>query len=414
MYEVLVISKLLTQKDLSNIIRYNVNSNDFYSCKSIFDFIEYNYKKFNKLPSIITIESEFNNFKYNNDVPDSFEFLCYKLKEGRAKRLLYELIDKNINDKFNNLKPFEFISFMLDELNNIYDNTNINYNYLDYANDYNDRIETYKDTKEHKDSINIPAPFETLNKLVTFSKGDYFLFNAFTNKGKSWVISLFGLNAYLKGFNVLYYSPEMTAIQQAYRFDTLLTNISNQSIKKGMLSEDEELTYINSITKLKDNKNKLIVKTVEHLNVGLTVDCIIKDLESNKFDIVVIDGFNLINHKRLDNTRNSLTNTSRMLRRIFIKYNVLGIVVHQVSRKDEQYNNMIDSDGERLISPPELHQFSETISLIQDPTIIITYDRIDFMGQLKIVKAKEPIDEDNNTIDLFVDYNVGIIRERDI
>jgi replicative DNA helicase len=412
MYEVLLISKILNDKDFSNVYRYNISNKDFYTCGSIYDYVEYNYKKFNCMPSIATVEQEFNQFKFTEEVSDSYKFLCYKLKEIRAKRSLYDLIDKKINDKFNNLTPFDFMEYMLNEINTINYDTDINYNFLDYANDYEDRIDNYKNTKINKESINIPSPFETLNKLVTFSKGDYFLFNAFTNKGKSWVISLFGLNAYLKGFNVLYYSPEMTAIQQAYRFDTLLTNINNQNIKQGLLSTEEELKYINSISKLTNNENKLIIKTCEHLSDGLNIDTINKDLESNKYDIVVIDGFNLMSHKRLDNTRNTLSNTSRELRRIFIKYNVLGIVVHQVSRKDEQYNNMIDSDGERLISPPELHQFSESISLIQDPTIIITFDRIDYMGQLKIVKAKEPIEEDNNTIDLFVDYNVGVIKER--
>lgn len=90
-----------------------------------------------------------------------------------------------------------------------------------------------------------------------------------------------------------------------------------------------------------EEQAKLIIKTMEDPQRGLPLDVIESDIEQNlDVEVVVIDGFDLMNHGR-QNDRNSMTTTSRRLRQLFARYNILGIVTHQVSNEAEKENKEI-------------------------------------------------------------------------
>jgi replicative DNA helicase len=143
---------------------------------------------------------------------------------------------------------------------------------------------------------------------------------------------------------------------------------------------------------------------------GLSLDVLEADLEQNPdTDVVVIDGFNLMNHGRT-NDRNSMTTTSRRLRQLFARHNVLGIVTHQVNTAAEKENKELDEEtGVRIVKAPPIEAYSESIALIQDPAMILTFDQHDGIGQLLVAKAREPIV--GKTIDLHCNFNLGFIEE---
>ena len=130
--------------------------------------------------------------------------------------------------------------------------------------------------------------------------------------------------------SVLHYSPELSRKQQLQRLDTLNGHFRNSEIKLGALKKEQQyMNYLNNFNE--DNEVPYIVKTMGDLPRGLSIDVIEADLQGNEnIKMVIIDGFNLMNHKGNDGNRNNMSNTSRKLRQLFGKYGVVGLVVHQV------------------------------------------------------------------------------------
>jgi replicative DNA helicase len=105
-----------------------------------------------------------------------------------------------------------------------------------------------------------------------------------------------------------------------------------------------------------------------------------------------------------------MTQTSRRLRQLFGKYKVAGLVVHQTPGAAEK-DNKPDDDGVRILKPPRLTDYSETIAVIQDAATAITFDADESYGKISIEKAREP--KVGTVIDLSVDFNKGHIEEKD-
>jgi len=150
---------------------------------------------------------------------------------------------------------------------------------------------------------------------------------------------------------------------------------------------------------------------MEDLPNGLSVDVIETDLQMNPdIRMVIIDGFNLMAHGR-GKMRDSMTQTSRRLRQIFGRHKVAGLVVHQTPGSAEKDNKPGD-DGIRLVRPPKLTDYSETIAVNQDASTALTFDADDRSGKLAIEKAREP--SVGTVIDLNIQFNLGYIKEQEI
>src|SRR5699024_2400457 len=186
---------------------------------------------------------------------------------------------------------------------------------------------------------------------------------------------------------------------------------NNTKIRNGEL--DNEESYKEFLDDFSDQETPYIIKTMEHLPDGLTLDVIESDLQQNpNIRMVIIDGFNLITHGKGKLDRNAMTQTSRRLRQIFGKYNVLGVVVHQVNANEERENKKGKDDdevAERIPHPASILGYSETLAVVQDASHILSFDAVDGMGALQLVKTRG-IGKDK-LVDLHVDFNMGFIKE---
>jgi replicative DNA helicase len=187
-------------------------------------------------------------------------------------------------------------------------------------------------------------------------------------------------------------------------------HFNNVGLRNGELAEEEKYKeYLMQFTP-ENYSTPYIVKTMEDLPNGLSVEVIENDILANpEIKMVIIDGFNLMNHKGKDSNRNNMSNTSRQLRQLFGKYGVVGLVVHQTPQSAEKENMKKDEIGNRIVKPPEIHQYSETIAVIQDACTVLTFDQVDGLGKLKIVKARQPVV--GKEIDLNCNFNYGFIEE---
>lgn len=407
-----LLSKVIDEGTLTTLSKFNIGAYDFQHQKDTFLFIKRFTKEFGHVPSYAEVVAECEQFEYIPEVPDNMVYMCKKLKSDNAKRRSYELLTKEATDKFSTMSGAEFVNWLHEETAKIKEVSNMEvFAGTNYATNGHERKEIYLSSKETRTNTYIPTPYPSLTDWLGggFELGDYVLLQAYTNKGKSWLASQVGVHAFNSGFGVLHYSPELSQKQQLQRLDTLNGHFRNSEMRIGTLSNEQ--AYLSYLEKFDStNDTPYIVKTMGDLPRGLSVDVIEADLQANPdIKMVIVDGFNLMNHKGTDGNRNNMTRTSRLLRQLFGKYGVVGVIVHHIPTSAEKENRTEDETGSRIVQPPRLEQYSETVAVIQDACTILNFDQCDGVGKLLLAKSRTP--HVGEIVDLHVNFDEGFIYE---
>lgn len=407
-----LLSKVIDEGNISALTKYNITGFDFTQQKEAFLFIKGYMKEFGQVPAYTEVVAECPSFEYVPEVPDNVAYMCKKLKSDIAKRKSFELLQKEATAKFSSMNGSDFINWLHDETLKIKEVSSAeSFAGTNFATNGLERKEWYMESKEQRTYQYIPTPYASLTEWLGggFELGDYVLLQAYTNRGKSWIASDIGINAWNEGYGVLHYSPELSKKQQLQRLDTVYGHFRNSELKVGELKKEEQ--YLNYLSRFnEENEIPYIVKTMGDLPKGLSVEGIEADLQANEnVKMVIIDGFGLMNHKGNDGNRNNMTNTSRRLRQLFGKYGVVGIVVHQVPTSAEKENRSEDESGARIVEPPRIDQYSETVAVIQDACTILNFDQHQGVGKIRLAKARTPhVDE---ILELQCDFDLGYIKE---
>lgn len=413
MLESQLLSKVLEEKDFHILNKFNINADDFFANRDAYEFVRDYVRSNGSTPDVRTVAMKFENFEYVPETSDSFKYLASTLKSNSAKRSAFDLLQNKAGKNFKEMDGTTFAKWLKEEvvaLERVASASSIMG--VDFAKNGQERKELYLERKEHKELSYIPTPYPTLNKLLNggFVLGDYVLLQAFTNQGKSFVCSDIGLSAFNAGFNVLHYSIELPKVQQLQRLDTLNAHFQNSKMARGELQNEAE--YFKYLDKFNhENKQKYIVKSMEDLPDGLTLDVMEADLNIYKPNLLIIDGFNLIKHKGgSSNMRNSLSQTSRDLRQMFGRHNVCGLVVHQSSTQGEKDRKSKDDVENVIVEPPSILDYSETSSVIQDSSVILSFAQANGNGKISIEKARVPKAK-GEKIELHCDFDNGYITE---
>ncbi|UKL30021.1 AAA family ATPase protein [Bacillus phage PK2] len=407
---------MLDEHQFYIVYKYGVDVHDFENHSDVFSFIHDYVKSEGTTPDYRTVVEKFEDFEYEPEIADTFKYLCKQLKARTGKRMAFEMLQHRAKQAYKTMAGDEFVKWLREETEKIDRQTSVDYESgTNYATNGEERLQMYEEAKDPNNHVLIPTPFNVMNDVIGggWELGEYLMLLAFTNVGKSWYASKMGLHAWTKGFGVLHYSPELTKRQQLFRLDTLAGQFDNQKMRRGKLGEQEG-KFKKFLEDFNPDKQKTpyIVKTMEDLPVGLSLDVLEADLQMNPdIKFVIIDGFNLMTHEKADSTRNKMTATSRRLRQIFGKYKVTGLIVHQTSAQSQKEKAKEDEDGMRIISPPELTDFSETSATIQDSSMVMTLDAYDGIAKLAIKKAREPR-AIGKIIECVADFNNGIIKEQ--
>lgn len=413
MLESQILSKVLDEKNFYVLQRFNVEITDFPTYGEVFAFIREYTREHGQTPDFRTVVGQYPDFDYLPEVSDSFKYLCSRLKAQSAKRKAFDLLQNRANKEFKERSGDQFVDWLEDEVKRIKATTLVQTNLgSNWATNGDERLKRYIESKDTRTRMYIPTPYPTLTKALGggFELGDYILLMAYTNRGKSFLASHIGLVGWKCGFGVLHYSPELSKRQQEFRLDTLNGHFNNVELRRGMLGNEKQyLEYLEDFNPEKQ-ETPYIIKTMEDLPQGLSLEVIEYDLQANpNIKLVIIDGFNLMQHGK--GGRDGMTMTSRKLRQLFGRYGVAGLVVHQTPTSAEKENRE-ETDGVRIVKPPRLDQYSETVAVIQDCATALTFDQCDGVGKISVEKAREP--SVGTLIELACDFNLGWIRETDL
>ena len=354
-----ILNKVIQTGDIQLITKNALTEEYFVGYEPEFNFIIDHFNKYGKVPDKATFLDKFNEFnlievtetdKYLLDTLYE-EHLYYKSVEVVQK--VAELLKTNANDA---------VEYLHSQLPNLKIATSSEG--TDIIKQADERYQTYLEKMNAKNPWYITTGFEELDDILNgWAKGEELVvLFARTGQGKSWVLAKTLTHAWQIGNRVGYISPEMSPTKIGYRFDTLLKNFSNRNLVWGKEEPDYE-QYIND---LKTKENPFIVATPLDFEKKVTVTKLKHFCQTNKLDILGIDGITYLTderYKKGDNKTISLTNISEDLMALSIELGIPILVVVQSNR-----GGVKDADSE---GTPELENIRDSDGIAQNATKVI-------------------------------------------
>ena len=354
-----ILNKIINTQDMQLILKNALTEDYFPGYEAEFQYIKTHFEEYGKVPDKATFLSKFNEFNLIEvDEPDKYlldtlyeEHLYYQSVE--VVQTVADLLKTNANDA---------VEYLHSQITNLkIDRGSAGTNII--SNAY-ERYQIYKDKMNAENPWYITTGFEELDSIIHgWSKGEELVvLFARTGQGKSWVLAKTLAHAWSIGSTVGYISPEMSPTKIGYRVDTLMKNFSNNNLVWGREEPDYE-KYIDDLAK---QDRPFIVATPLDFQKKVTITKLKHFCQSNKLDILGIDGITYLTderYKRGDNKTATLTNLSEDLSALSIELGIPIIIVVQSNR-----SGVKDSDAE---GTPELESIRDSDGIAHNATKVI-------------------------------------------
>ena len=366
MVQAQIISKILnTGKD--EIIDDNLLTREhFLGYENEFDFIEKHKERYGNIPDKETFLQHFPDFEIL-EVTESDKYLVDTIQEEYLYAKIVPVIQKSA--EISNTDSNHAAEYLLSQMPSLQPNYHIGGTNI-IANAH-ERFAEYEERKDKQKEWYFESGFQELDEIIHgLQRGeDFIVIVARLGEGKSWILTKMCAHVWKTGFNVGYFSPEMSANMVGFRVDTLLNNFSNKGLMWGNGDVDDE-QYRQYVEDLKSRPNKFIVSTPLEFDRHVTVSKLRNWVKQNKLDMIAIDGIKYLSDERgrkNDNMTTSLTNISEDLMELSMEMHIPVIAVVQANRsgvgdKSEdgtpELESIRDSDG-------IAHNASKVISIKQ-------------------------------------------------
>lgn len=379
MIEIQVISKILQDKNFSFIIDAAINKDYFTGYEKEFEFIRRHFEKYKNVPDKATFKNNFPDFEITN-VSESTKYLVDKLREQHLYKRSVPIIEHAVElyNKDANL-ALEYLNKNLTTIKTTYGISGI-----DIIRDANIRLDQLEDKLANKDNWFFKSGFPELDTIIGgIQRGEELIvLFARTNQGKSWIAEKIAVSVWEQGYNIGYFSPEMSPESIGYRFDTLFKNFSNSNLVYGDKLESGYKSYISD---LKKNTKKFLVTTPHDFDKQPTVSKLRQWIKENDLHMIVVDGMSYLydeRYRRGDNTTTSLTNISEDLMSLSVELKVPIIAVVQANR---------EAAGDDKQSAPSLETIRNSDGISHNASKVISLRNKSETLELNIQKQRNGI-----------------------
>ena len=392
MIQLQFINHLLDTGDFTLLTLNNITDEFFPDYKDEFNYIKDHINKYNCVPDKATFINKFNDFDLIQ-VGENPNYLIDALFEDRDKRFLAKTFNE-IRNLLNEDKVEEAMQLYSTRSNDAVKAKHLeSFDILDADARYNDYVDRCSDFNKYY----VKTGFDELDKLIGGWERQEELATivARPGVGKSWVLLKCAIAALEQGLRVGMYSGEMSEQKVGYRFDTLVSHISNYGISKGIVDfQNDYKIYIDS---LKDRFSGTIkVLTPSMINGLAGVNALRAFIEKDKLDILFIDQHSLLEDDR--KARDPVTrasNISKDLKNLQVLKKIPIIAVSQQNR--DKVDNIATTAS-----------IAQTDRISQDSTIIIFLEQQNGILTLNLVKSRDS--ENNKSIKYNIDLNKGIFN----
>ena len=353
MVQLQIISKILSTGK-NDIVEDNLlDSSYFIGYEEEYTFIQNHIKQYGNVPDKATFLAKFPDIELV-EVTETDSFLVDAVRE----EYLYHQSVPVLQNAAELLKTDANAAaeYMVQALQSLQPNYKLGG--VDIIADAQSRFEQFKERKEHQEEWFFTTGFQELDGVIhgIQRQEELFVLFARVNQGKSWVLEKICTHVWGLGMNIGFVSPEMSANNVGFRFDTLHNNFSNKGLMWGK-KEIEDVEYQNYIKTLQTQNNRFIVATPLDFDRKITVTKLKNWIKQYKLDLVAIDGITYMTDERMqrgDNKTTSLTNISEDLMSLSMELKLPILVVVQANReaaKDKEseagpdLEHIRDSDG---------------------------------------------------------------------
>lgn len=392
MIQLQLLNKILDDKDVSIITTNNLNVSYFSDYSNEFTYIKNHIDQYGNIPDKETFLTVFPDFPLIQ-VDEPISYLLGELYKDRNTRFLAKSFNKVRESLLNNNvdEAIQTYKGIYEELT-----TSTSLNCVDITKDTS-RYNAYEDRIYNFDKYYVSTGFRQLDD--TFGGWDreeeLAVVMARTNVGKSFILLKFAVAAVEQGLTVGLYSGEMSERKVGYRFDTLVSNISNGALIHG--SESVKNQYESYINDLPNRfKGSLKVLTPNMINGPAGVGALRSFIEKEHIDILFVDQHSLLeDDRKAKNPVEKASNISRDLKNLQVMTHVPIIAAVQQNR----------SDTENGITAANVAQ-SDRIA--QDATLILALEKKDDVMTIYLIKSRDS--SNGNKFKYEVDFNRGYFK----
>ena len=358
-----IINKVLQTKDYSIIKRNGLEAKQFSIYSEQFQFIVDHYKKNGNIPDMLTFQSYFPDFTFN-EVYETDDYLLDRLYEENGYQKWSEILP-TLNQKIKEDSRLAY-DYMKEQMQQTLKPHTVCKGYDIIANAM-ERYQKYIDRSKLEVSATISTGFPELDDV--FGGWEYgeelVTIVARTNAGKSWLLLKFLAEAWKQGKRVGLYSGEMSELKLGYRFDAIFGHFSNKALVRGTDVEGY-LDYINNLSGL---PGCFIIVTQEQFGGRPTVQQLRNFIEENQLDILGIDQLSLMSDGRAsrnDPPRMRLSHIAEDLFLLSSEYKIPILALAQANRDAVNKENQ-DAPGLENIKESDdiAHNSSKCIGMRQ-------------------------------------------------
>lgn len=399
MIQLQILNKVIADKDLAILDANGIDHQYFSEYGEEYQFILEHRQRYGNIPDDESMIEKFNGFQLL-DVQESELYLVEKLREEHMYNAMVPILQQAAEDM--QIDSNEAISKLMPQVERLMQQAQF-IGGVDIAKMAGKRLEWAKEIKNHEgDLLGISTGFELLDEILggLLPGEDLIVVVGRPGDGKSWTIDKMISTAWELGNDVLLYSGEMSENQVGARIDTLISNVSINSITQGKWNEATFDKYEDHISMMEESGNELIVVTPKMLGGRQMTPALLDSMISRyKPKVVGIDQLSLMNESipSREQTRIKYANISKDLYELSAKHGIPIILNAQASRssKDSATGNI------------ELEHIAESDGVGQNASRVITMTRDDANNILQLTVAKNRYGEENKTIEYIWDLETG-------
>lgn len=368
MIQVVALNYILNNKDTELLSQYGEEY--YFKYTKEYNFIKKHYAKYGVIPDGSTVVDTFADFDLVNTADESKEYIFDKLYQEKITKDSQDIVD-DVSNLFAT-DPVLALQTLKSKLNAIppQPNTEFGVDIIQTAPDrYEQLVQMMENQAEYWFSTGLPELDLALNGGIRRGEELIIIF-ARTNNLKSWIAEKIAVAVWDAGYNVGFFSPEMSPDSVGRRFDTLYEHFDNKGLQGA--KEDFDLPkYRSYCHRIKKNKAKFNVTTPAHFNNQVTVTAIRNWIVTLDLKLVVIDGVKYMRNERCPSGRQSttdrLTEISEDLMALSVELGVPIIIVVQANREAAR-----DKEGDVANNAPELDTIRDSDGIAHNASVILS------------------------------------------
>ena len=255
--------------------------------------------------------------------------------------------------------------------------------------------------------------FDMLDGLTHGTQpGEIEIWAARTGNCKTFLLLLSAYRAFLQGKRVTFVSPEMPALDITIRMNAIMFQNSQSKVWSGLATDEMREAWAEAVINAHlegDDGGRFIFRDAFALGRRFNINDIARMIETDKSDIVVVDGLVLIDpSKPYRNTYECVTSFMAEVRQLTIATNVPFRLAHQINRKAlENRSGKRKREQTTADQIPELEHLAESGATEQFANRVICCQYDEDVGRMYLAMRKNRNGKRGKIMYSNVDIDVG-------